>query len=266
MRKRTIVFAILILSFSHSVVYAQKSDIEKWHSLTNGDITLEFTARDSTIAPILLQYTVNGYKTVESFFGESFSQKFAVRVFPNRETLTAYWRKAWNIPGLQTACWMVASGTAKELTMLSPTVWKTEACEHDFADSTRTQNLITHELTHVFHGQMNPRPDFEGLDDIGWFLEGLAVHVSGQLNEGYLASPKEAIEKNLAPEALENAWSGKYRYGVSGSLVQYIDKTYGREKVKQMLKGVSESELLGMLNLSEKTLLEQWREFVLSGN
>ena len=45
----------------------------------------------------------------------------------------------------------------------------------------RVQALIAHELVHVYHGQRSPRPDFHGMDDVGWFVEGLAVLASGQL-------------------------------------------------------------------------------------
>src|SRR6516165_2607432 len=80
---------------------------------------------------------------------------------------------------------MVASGVADRMVILSPRVWKTQAAEHDPADAEHLRDLIAHELVHVYHGQHNPRPDFDGMDDSGWFVEGLAVYVSGQLERSH---------------------------------------------------------------------------------
>lgn len=201
---------------------------------------------------------------VEAFFGQPFARPFEVRVFPDRRALDAHWRETWQVPDLQSECWMVASGTGSELALLAPAAWKTEACEHDAADAGHLRRLLAHELTHVFHGQHNPRPDFDGLDAIAWFAEGLAVHVSGQLDAGELASPREAVERGLAPAELATAWSGKYRYGVCGSLVRFVDSRLGRAKLLGLLAATSEGELLAAIGLDEGELLEAWRRSVVA--
>jgi len=177
--------------------------------------------------------------------------------------LTEVWRRDWNAPDFESECWMVASGTASKLSLLSPRTWKSEACEHNPDDARDTRLVVTHELVHVFHGQNNPNPNFDAMDDVGWFVEGLATYASGQLDGSKLAAAREAVEKGKAPDALENAWSGKYRYDVSGSIVKYIDLKFGRKTLLKMLKGTSEKELLGMLNVSETGLLVGWKDFVL---
>jgi len=168
---------------------------------------------------------------VESFFGQPFRRAFEVLVLPDRAALDAHWRTAWKLPDFRSECWMVASGSAAELALLSPAAWAKEACEHDAADRAHRAALLAHELVHVFHAQYNPHPDMEGLEGIAWFVEGLAVHGSGQLDDGHLASPREAIERGLAPARLADAWSGRYRYGVSGSLVRWIDRQIGRRRL-----------------------------------
>ena len=95
-------------------------------------------------------------------------------------------------------------------------------------------------------------------------LEGLAVYVSGQLDEGHLASPLEAVELGLTPKSLETAWSGKYRYGVCGTLVRYLDQTCGREKLREMLACTSQAQLLILAGLSEEELLNGWQEDILT--
>jgi hypothetical protein len=118
-------------------------------------------------------------------------------------------------------------------------------------------------MVHVFHAQTSPNPNFESMDEIGWFVEGLAVYASGQLDGSKLASPREAIEKGKAPAELEKAWSGKYRYGVSGSMVKFIDAKYGRKTLLELLKLTNEKDLLGALKISEADFLARWKEFVL---
>lgn len=230
-------FCLLILASAFSVKAAAD---EKWASFKKNGVTFEYRKKDKEQAQKIAGYVEAGSKTIENFFGEKFSNNFTVRIYPDRKTLTEFWLKDWNEPALEPQCWMVASGTSKMLTILSPGVWSTEACEHNAADEEDTQLLITHEMVHVFHAQMNPKPNFEGMDAVAWFVEGLAVYASGQLESEKLARPREAVERDRAPSQLENAWSGKYRYGVAGSIIKFIDKKYGRQILLKMLKGTTE--------------------------
>ncbi|WP_181394611.1 hypothetical protein, partial [Staphylococcus pseudintermedius] len=91
-------------------------------------------------------------------------------------------------------CWMVASGVADGVRMLSPRAWKTEACEHDAGDARHVEQLLAHELVHVFHGQHNPSPAFLAVTGIVWFVEGLATLASGQLAAGEQLSARQALE------------------------------------------------------------------------
>ena len=151
---------------SDSVPDSANPAIEWRHSVIDS-MMLEYTDADREFLPSLERYLGHGLKSVQGFFGRPFPKPFTVRVFPSRTVMTAYWRAEWGIPDLETECWMVASGTGPTLSLLSPRVWKADACEHDATDTVRTQMLITHEMVHTFHGQFNPRPEFDGLDSIG---------------------------------------------------------------------------------------------------
>jgi hypothetical protein len=212
---------------------------------------------DAALASMLRK----GRKAVEDFFDARFPEPVRVLVFPSRETFTASFPVEWDLS--ETQCWIVASGVASTVRILSPSVWREEACEHDPGDSAHVQNLVIHELTHAYHGQFNPTRDFTGMEEMGWFMEGLAVYVSGQLREGHMAEPREALELGLGPAELERAWSGKYRYGVSGSIVEYVDATWGREALATMLAATTESELLAVVGVFEDDLLRGWRDYML---
>jgi hypothetical protein len=238
---------------------ARPADPAGWLTLERDGVALRYQAADDAVAEPLLAMTLAGRRQVEAFFDAAFLAPFQVTVFPDREQLTQHWREAWGYPELDTQCWMVGSGTNQELTLLSPQVWSTQACEHDAADARRAGALITHELVHVYHEQRVPAPGFEGMDELGWFVEGLAVHVSGQLELDYLASATDAIAANKAPERLETAWSGKYKYGVCGSLVALIDRRVGRAKLLELLALRSQAALLEAIGMSEAELLVAWR-------
>ena len=131
-----------------------------------------------------------------------------------------------------------------------------------FADQHRGRDLVVHELVHVYHGQYNPTRDFTGAETVGWFAEGLATYASGQLDRGHRERAEEAVATGQVPTELVNAWSGPYRYGVCGSIVEYIDRTYGRDALVELLAVTSEEELLGVLDTTAGSLLGAWRASV----
>lgn len=254
-----IIAALFFLSFICISADAQNV----WQNHKKDGFRLNYTDTDKAEVAKIAGFISSGSQTIKKFFGRKFSQKFEIYVLPDRKSLNEMWRKDWNAPDFESECWMVASGTAAKLTLLSPRVWRTEACEHNPDDAPDTELVLAHEMVHVFHAQNNPNPNFDGMDDLGWFVEGLAVYASGQLDAAKISTAREAIEKGKAPAELEKAWSGKYRYGVSGSLVKFIDRRFGRKILLKLLKATGEKELLGTLNLSEADFLAAWKEFVL---
>ncbi len=205
---------------------------------------------------IVMEALNRGRLRIEKFFGRPFPKPFIVEVFPSRADFDQYMQQRWKIP--KTSSWMVASGVADTLTLLDRSVWKTQASEHDPSSDDHLRELIAHELVHVYHGQHNPIPDFEGMDELGWWVEGLAVYVSGQLEGSHRQAAREAIRAGQAPKTLAKAWSGRYRYGVSGSIARYIDQRYGREKTRELLKVVNQQQALEALHTTEAALLEDW--------
>lgn len=201
-----------------------------------------------------------GADRIEKFFGKPFPKPFAVEVFPSRGQFDAYFTRRWKVP--KTQPWMVASGVGDKLTILSRDVWKTQAAEHDPRDEAHYRELIAHELVHVYHGQLNPTGDFEGMDDLGWFVEGLAVYVSGQLEQSHKHGAAKALEAGKVPKALAQAWSGRHRYGVCGSMAQFIDQKWGRAALIDLLPAAKPEQLLQRLKVTESEFLKAWLAFV----
>lgn len=204
-----------------------------------------------------------GVVQVEAFFGRPFARQFNVRVHAHRTDMDKQWAVDWKSPGFKSECWMVASGTGEVLDLLAPAVWASEACEHKAADTEALQKLITHELTHVFHGQINPSSDFSDVEGLDWFVEGLAVFASGQLNPSRIAEVRAAVKDNKVPAGLDDFWKGKLRYGQSGSVVAWIDAQYGRAATLELMAMKKKAEVLAKLKLTEAQLLQFWRASVL---
>lgn len=198
--------------------------------------------------------------TVARFFNQPFKVRFKAIVFKSRSELDAYFMKRWKFKGEP---WMVAAGVADAFIILDPATWGTQATEHDGSDLRHVQEIVTHELVHVFHGQHNPSKDFSDVDEIGWFIEGLATFASGQLQHGKNEDALKALNSGLAPRNLATAWSGRYRYGVCGSMVKYIDVVYGRRKLFELLSATTQSQILAELGATEEGFLFDWMTWVL---
>jgi hypothetical protein len=254
-----ILLAGLILNCNGRVI-----DSLIWIKEESSSFDIYYTKPDAAILGMLQNDLKNGGKTVTSFFHSSFTKKFSVFVFPNRIELNRQWQKAWNMPGFQSECWMVASGVADRLDMLSPLAWKKEACDHNTDDSIEVQEIIAHELVHIYHGQHNRNATFEGMDDLSWLIEGLATYASGQLSGQRLSNVRTELKEGHVPKSLSEMWTGKEKYGRAGSFIQFLDKTFGRAKLIELLSLTSLDPMLKLLGTSESSLIAMWKEQMLT--
>ena len=239
-------------------------DPEVWHCLPSDAFRVYYTGRDSSFATELVSVATGAQLAASSFFGHPFTSRFDIFLFPDRQSLDRQWRRAWGDSTFRSECWMVAGGVADRLDILSPRVWKTESCEHEPGDSLGFRRLLTHELVHVFHGQHNPRPTFDGLDSLSWFIEGVATYASGQLDPRRLAETRSLVRDGKVPVSLGAFWTGRARYGMAGSMVLFIDQMYGRPVLYQLLTFKEQAGMLDLLGVSEESLLASWKKFVLT--
>lgn len=250
----TTVFALLTISWN--------APGQNWITEKHKGYILFYTLNDKKNIKNYKRLVENGITFVKSFFNSTYNQEFNIFIHSNRHSLDSSWQKDWNMPAFKSECWMVASGVANKLDMISPKRWDTEACEHTYSETKKTQQLITHELVHVYHGQQNVSPDFSNVEGIDWFVEGLATFASGQCDSLRIAEVKKAINDNKIPKSLDNFWTGKFKYGLSGSVVMFIDYKYGRIKLKELLPLNKKSEILSVLKTTEPELLNEWKKFI----
>lgn len=248
----------LLLLINGILLVAQENIPSKWYLYETKNFDLYFTQSDSSEVSKYLAYFDNAYQSIEDYFGQKFLTKFEVYIHPNRNSLDLEWSANWDMPGFKSQCWMVGSGVADQFDLLSPKAWAKEACEHDSNNELEIQQLVTHEMMHVFHGQINLDHFFSGMQEMAWFIEGISVLVSGQLNEKRLSDVKPIVLEDRYPRDITKFWEGDLRYGLSGSLVAYIQSQFGTEKLVQLLKTQSNEELLNNIEMTEESLIENW--------
>ncbi|MBV6480055.1 MAG: hypothetical protein HGGPFJEG_02869 [Ignavibacteria bacterium] len=258
MKKQTL-FLLLTVLLS-TILFGWTNVEDKWIVEKQNGYSLYYTTLDKQDIVEYKAYFVAGKKTVEDFFQNSFKNDFSIYIHPSRSSLDSAWQKDWNMPDFKSQCWMVASGVSNKLDIISPKKWDSLACEHSYSDSIKTLRLITHELVHVYHGQQNKSPDFSDVTGIDWFVEGLAVYASGQCDSVRISEVKKAISENRIPETLDKFWTGNLKYGLSGTVVLYLDKKFGREQIISLLNFNNIEELLNTLNTTEFEIMNGWRD------
>jgi hypothetical protein len=198
-----------------------------------------------------------GRTVVANFFGAPMPHAFDLHVFPHRTGMLQFVQQKWQVSELP--CWAVAMGSGSVLLVLSPAAWPAEACEHDPADRAATERIVAHELVHVFHGQHRVDAEFDHADDIAWFVEGLAVLASGQLDAAREQQAREVVAAGKGPTGLAAAWTGPARYAIAGTMARLVDERLGRARLVQLLDVSTTRELLAALGMTEAEFLAAWR-------
>lgn len=257
---RKISSALLLWSWSVLCFGQEKTSAVDWIKEAHNTFDIFYTKQDSVLAYSTVNMINKGEKTVTNYFDHPLKHKFSVYIFPSRHDLDLQWQHDYGDTSIRSECWMVASGVGDVLQILSPRTWKTEACEHDPADSAFMQKLIAHELVHVFHGQYNPVHDFTGLDSLAWLIEGVATFVSGQLDESKMQQVKQLFAARKEPTHLKFFWTGNARYALAGSIMKFIADRYGKEKLFELLSQTDQRVILQMLNTTEEEFVTQWKQ------
>ena len=66
----------------------------------------------------------------------------------------------------------------------------------------------------------------------------------------------------VVPQSLDDFWSGNLRYGLSGTMVMYIEHEYGKSKIIESLKYNRLEDILELLSVSETTLINGWINYL----
>ena len=226
--------------------------------LATSQIHIELAKPDEALRPVFERYAADAEKRIVEFFGSPFKVKITLQVLPSRKAFDEALFKRWKMEPTQP--WMVGAAGADVLFVLSPRVWKTEAQEHNPDDSKEIAEIVCHELVHCFHSQINPSRELEGLDAMAWFVEGLPTYDSGQLERSHKGIAEREVKAGRYPSRLEDAWTGRGRYAIAGSMVRFTDEKFGRKKVIELLKTTTNDAAMKALGTTEEKFLSEWKQ------
>ena len=232
---------------------------DDWIVVAGGGLSVRAARIDSVLVPLVRDAIRDGETLATIFFSAAPLAPFDIAIYPDRASLTEHWRVTWNAPAFQAACWMIAAAWGTELNLLSPRVWSRDACGHDANNVTHIRNVLAHEVVHVLHAQLGQHPNLGSLLNAQWFTEGLAVYVSGMLDVDYAGTVQSRLSAGFAPSTLAEVWTDQANYPLSGSIVRYIDRQYGRHVLRELLTARSTTAILTRLGVSESQLLTAWR-------
>jgi hypothetical protein len=225
-----------------------------WVRENDAKLTLTFRPPDSTIARTVRRYATAGLDRAEQTFQVPYRARFELVVYPDRRSMIDRWRQAWNQPGFESKCWMVAAGWAAELSVLSPRVWAADACGHDAADSDHVSLIVAHEMVHVLHAQSN-RAYGTLQGSTPWLSEGLAVYASGQWTREYAPRARAVARAGSLPGSFQAIWPTSDGYALAGAAVAYIAATRGEGILSNLMSADSWPAALGILDTTEANLI-----------
>jgi hypothetical protein len=230
--------------------------------LRSDGVAVSYTAADAAWAPRVHADGVAGRANALAFFGSDLASDLRITLYPDRAAIDAHWRVAFRDPAFRSECWMIASGDQAGVVLLSPGAWARESCGHDAEDAPHRSGVVAHEVVHVHHGQHNPSLGTTA-GTMPWFVEGLAVHASGQLDAVARAQVRETLASGGGPQRLADVLPAGYSF--AGSLVAWIDRRAGRATLLDLLDDTEPRTALDRLGTNEPELLAAWRADVIAG-
>lgn len=154
----------------------------------------------------------------------------------------------------------IAQTQETKMVFLSPTAYKDDSSYKFKPDEYR--RLVFHELVHVFEEYLSA--DMEAVPC--WWGEGLAVYLSGQGKyEDEFRQPvlRGIRERNIPTfQSIQASRKQSYRWG--GTIVAFIEKTYGKKMILKIAKKGNNKNILKIINEDLKDFEKKWKNMLYS--
>jgi len=155
----------------------------------------------------------------------------------------------------------IAQPQRTDMVVLSPSAYeKHSAFDYVPAEFDR---LLVHEAVHMVEEFLSP--DIEASP--GWWGEGLAVHLSGQsrYEDGFRKAAVAAVAAKAIPPLGRVLTDGALAYDWGWTVVQLIERAYGRERIVRIVRECADGDVLAFLDESAETLESRWRTWLVDG-
>jgi len=237
------------------ITFTYMDDRFTWQSLAEGKVILYWYDADQTFGRRLLSSAVESLARLEENVGVELEKPVKVIVYQSKADM-------------QEA--LISRGTIFEeqiITLGTVVAPDTVLLHGTHRDADRT---IAHELTHVVVGLATENPYSE---IPAWLNEGLAMYNEGELRGSNTEALEEGIRENtLISVRSLTALTGKPAevnlfYGQVYSLIDFLLKTYGKEKMSELLKvfkqgRLPDDALMEVYGFDQDELDAQWRESI----
>jgi hypothetical protein len=237
------------------VTFTYMDDRFTWQSLTEGKIILYWYDADQTFGQGLLDNAVESLARLEENVGVELEKPVKIIVYQSKADM----QEALISQGAIYEEQIITLGT-----VVAPDIVLLHGAHQD-VDIT-----IAHELTHVVVGLATENPYAE---IPAWLNEGLAMYNEGKLRSGNARALEEGIRENrlISVRSLTSMTGNPDEvnlfYGEVYSVVEFLLKTYGREKMSELLKvfkegSLADDALLEVYGFDQDELDAQWRESI----
>ncbi|MCA1899238.1 MAG: hypothetical protein LDL50_00890 [Chloroflexi bacterium] len=229
-------------------------DEHPWQTISSGDLRLHWYGKDKAFAQTMLDAGLEGLRRNKEQAGLSAEDPIDLYVYPNYDDMKdailyePSWTGGMAFPEYNIFI-MGVSGS----------------------DATWDKNTVIHELTHILVGHLT----FSCLGDVPtWLNEGLAMYSEGELDSAAQAQLDQAIRSDalLTVRSLNGGFSelpdkANLSYSQSYSIVNFLIKTYGQEKLTELLKALRDAKpiddaLLEIYGFDSDGLEDAWRKSV----
>lgn len=197
-------------------------NIHSWKTLTSGQLSLHYYGLQQSFAQEMLNAGVEGIQRNAKDAGLTTNDPVDIYVYPNYDDLKA--------AILYEPSWVGGQAYPEQNIVILGT---------SGSDSGWDKSTVIHELTHVLVGHFT----FSCLGDVPqWLNEGLAVYSEGPLDQQFQGPLDKAVQNDtlLSVRSISGSFSevadkADLSYAESYSLVNFLIKTYGQEKMTGLL-------------------------------
>lgn len=215
--------------------------------LTSENFNLYSKKQDSKILESLSNELESNYLRLTKDMQTSFNSKIDVFIYPDIKSF----HNAINVPDAPD--WVVGAASKNELKMVSPL---NPGSEHTYES---LMKAVVHELTHTV--VLNFR--IKGLTSLpNWLNEGYAYYEAKQLDESQRNIVHAQVLNNTLPTWNELEKANSYQFGdmngypVSATIIEFLVKSYGIDKLKQFI--IEPENVKKIYNLSKEDLEVLW--------
>lgn len=246
MKKRTktilICLAALVSIVFLSFIPALNLKASGMKAVAKDHFTVYYEEQDEAAAMDISNRLQKGYDIISKATNISPGYKTDVYIY---SSIREFHMKKYGLLGLLIAPdWYIGDNIKNKVIITSP---NSPGKQNNYES---VANAALHEYVHTLMWNINPK--------LSKFLnEGMAGYVSGNTKPNYKFSTLPAYEDTKITNSVD--FGNKGMYEVSYTYIEYVDKTYGMEKLIQL---VTTHDYENTLGKHEKEIYEAWVEFL----